>query len=267
MTAPPLFSVIVPAHNAADTLAQTVDSVLAQSLPDWELLIYDDASTDGTAEILRGYDADPRITVLRGAENRGAGVARAALLARARGRYAAFLDSDDLWLPERLERVARELERMQADILCTDMRRIDSRGRPAERKRPARRLTRWTHLARNPFLTSASCVRLDLAGAREMPDLRARQDYAYWLGLIRRNPGLRYRYLPEALTLYRRRRGSLSSSPGRNLVNNYRAFRVSGYGPGLSAVALGPHVAARAWRFATGALAQAGSRLAGRNRP
>ncbi len=101
----PLFSVVTPVWNAAATLAGTVASVRAQSLADWELLLVDDASTDGSLALARALAAgDPRIRVLARETNGGAATARNDAIRAARGRFIAFLDADDRWYSEKLAR-------------------------------------------------------------------------------------------------------------------------------------------------------------------
>ena len=101
MSAAPLVSVITAAYNAEAFIGETIASVKAQSLTDWELLVADDASADRTATIVAAAAAeDPRIRLLRLEKNGGVARARNAALAAARGRFIAFLDRDDLWLPQ-----------------------------------------------------------------------------------------------------------------------------------------------------------------------
>lgn len=100
----PLFSIILPTYNRADTLGRALDSIRAQREQDWELVLVDDGSTDGTQALLQRYD-DPRLRVLR-QENRGVSHARNAGLAAARGQLISFLDSDDEWPPHHLALMA-----------------------------------------------------------------------------------------------------------------------------------------------------------------
>ncbi len=101
----PLVSVITPSYNARDYIEDTVHSVLDQSHPHWEMIIVDDCSTDGTRDILQQYEKiDERIHVVYLEENSGAAVARNKALERAQGRYVAFLDSDDKWKKDKLEK-------------------------------------------------------------------------------------------------------------------------------------------------------------------
>ena len=108
MTGSPLFSVIIPVFNRADVLATALSSVLAQTCQDFEIVVVDDGSSDDPAAVVERL-ADPRIRCVR-QENRGAGAARNRAIDLARGRYVAFLDSDDRFLPHHLEAMARLLD-------------------------------------------------------------------------------------------------------------------------------------------------------------
>lgn len=131
----PLVSVIVPAHNSASLLPGAIFSVQQQTLTDFELLLVDDASTDDSWPImLRAAELDARVRPLRRERNGGVSAARNEALRVARGRYVAFLDSDDAFLPQRLERLVRLAEEARADLLADDLRRYDGEtGRPLGR--------------------------------------------------------------------------------------------------------------------------------------
>ncbi len=101
----PLVSIITPSWNVAPLIGETIASVQAQTFTDWELLIADDCSTDQTAAVVESHAAsDPRIKLIRQPRNGGPALARQAAIEQAQGRFIAFLDSDDLWLPAKLER-------------------------------------------------------------------------------------------------------------------------------------------------------------------
>ena len=105
----PTVSVILPVYNRAATLPRCVGSVLAQTFNDWEIVAVDDASTDDSVAVLARFN-DPRIRILHHPENRGAGPARDTAMGSAQGRYLAFLDSDDEWLPGKLAAQIAALE-------------------------------------------------------------------------------------------------------------------------------------------------------------
>ncbi|MBT8423090.1 MAG: glycosyltransferase family 2 protein [Gammaproteobacteria bacterium] len=114
----PLVSVVIPAYNRAHTLVRALDSVIAQTLQDFEIVVVDDASTDNTAEVIRDY-SDERIRYLRHDSNQFAAAARNTGIAAATGRYIAFLDSDDAWFPEKLERQIDLLDGDDSDCACS----------------------------------------------------------------------------------------------------------------------------------------------------
>ena len=103
MTDEPRVSVIIPTYNRADTLGRAVDSTLAQTIDDIEVLVVDDGGSDGTQELVEAI-ADPRVRYLAHDTNRGVSAARNTGLTAARGEYVAFLDSDDEWVPRKLDR-------------------------------------------------------------------------------------------------------------------------------------------------------------------
>jgi glycosyltransferase involved in cell wall biosynthesis len=110
----PLVSVVVPTFNRAHTIVRCVQSVVAQTLQDFELLIVDDGSTDDTAQIL-GDIHDPRLRLIRNVHTKGPSGARNTGVESATGKYVAFLDSDDEWLPEKLERQVNVMESLPRD--------------------------------------------------------------------------------------------------------------------------------------------------------
>ena len=99
----PVVSVIIPTYNRAHLIGRAIRSVLDQTYQDWELIVVDDASTDDIPGIVKGF-TDGRVKYIRHDENKGAAAARNTGIQAARGAYIAFLDSDDEWLPEKLER-------------------------------------------------------------------------------------------------------------------------------------------------------------------
>ncbi|MCE2469885.1 MAG: glycosyltransferase family 2 protein [Dehalococcoidia bacterium] len=115
MTKAPKVSVIIPTHNRAALLPRAVNSVLAQTYADFELLIVDDCSSDDTPAVIAGF-ADPRVRAFRHDENRGQSAAINTGIANARGEHVAFLDDDDEWRPTKLEGQVRLLDASPADV-------------------------------------------------------------------------------------------------------------------------------------------------------
>ncbi len=132
----PLVSVVLATHNQARWLPETLASVRAQTLDDWELLVADDGSTDDTAAVLATLAGDPRLHVLPG-EHLERAAARNRALARAKGRYVAFLDGDDCWLPDKLARQIAALDAAPDAAFCyTIARFVDADGAPLPHRKP-----------------------------------------------------------------------------------------------------------------------------------
>jgi len=121
--------VIIPTYNRAHLIGRSIKSVLKQSYKDFEIIVVDDASTDNTKEVVMSFD-DPRIQYISYEENKGASVARNMGIEIAKGKYIAFQDSDDEWMPEKLGKQMKVFENasMEVEIIHTDMLRIDENG-------------------------------------------------------------------------------------------------------------------------------------------
>jgi teichuronic acid biosynthesis glycosyltransferase TuaG len=117
----PLISIITPCYNSAGFLAQTIESVIAQTYKNWEMIIVDDCSTDASFDIALNYAAkDERIKVYRTEQNCGAALARNKAIKLSQGEYLAFLDSDDIWLPEKIERQLQFMRENNSDFSFTE---------------------------------------------------------------------------------------------------------------------------------------------------
>jgi glycosyltransferase involved in cell wall biosynthesis len=220
----PRVSVVTPVWNAAATLAATVASVAAQTMPDWEMLLVDDGSTDGSrAQAAALAAADPRLRLIAWDDNRGTAAARNAGIRAARGRFIAFLDADDLWQPEKLEVQLGHMARTGAPFVFSAYRRMDAAGRPLGRVGVPARLT-YPELLKGNVVGCLTAV-YDTArfGKVEMPPLRRRQDYGLWLALLR--GGAVAHGLPEVLASYRVRPGSLSADRGAAVGATWTLYR------------------------------------------
>lgn len=177
----------MPIFNAAQTLGRAVGSVCRQNLQDWELLLIDDGSEDGSdlraAELAH---SDPRIRVIRLVHNKGAAVARNAGIAAAKGRYIAFLDADDTWMPEKLERQVALMQARQAVLSYTGFER-DLNGTRRKVDVPPT-VTRAQLLKGNVIACSTAIYDRAYYGDIQMPLLRRRQDFATWLMLLESTP-------------------------------------------------------------------------------
>ena len=223
MTAP-LVSIITPAYNAERFVGETVRSVQAQTLGDWEMLIADDASPDGTRHVVEGLARDDaRVRYIALERNGGPALARNAALARARGRYIAFLDSDDLWLPAKLERQIAFMRERDCAMSYTAFRRISVDGARIGRLIEVPRSLTYRQLLKNTAIATLTCV-VDrrMTGPFAMTDA-GYDDYILWLSLLRR--GFVAHGLQEDLARYRVVGGSISSKPRRSAAWTWRVYR------------------------------------------
>ena len=220
----PLVSVIVPVHNAAGSLHRALRSVLSQTLTDYELILVDDCSADESIRILRRYcELDERVRLYSTATNSGPGVARNVGLRSAKGRYIAFLDADDFWIRNKLEQQVRCFEDDEVILSHTRVILLNTRGDIVGILGGRKEMHLFDMYVGNHVTMSSAMVRADLIGADEMPEMRNREDYAYWISLLRRNSGY-IAYVPEFLVGYVKMPGSVSSSILRNVVDTYRMY-------------------------------------------
>lgn len=226
MNAPrPAISVVMPAYNVAAYLAVAAGSVLAQSYRDIELIIVDDCSTDETPGVAQHIsEADPRVCFLRTECNLGGAGARNLGLQAARGRYVAFLDGDDSWAEDKLEKQLLALQESGAQLCYTAIRKMDAEGILFGKLQSVPDSVSYQELLGNPLI-GCSTVLLDYeaVGRPLMPDIRKRQDFAFWLSLLRN--GSKAVGINEPLTFYRVRPGSLSSNKLSAAAYTWRVFR------------------------------------------
>ena len=217
----PRVSVITPAYNAARFLRDTIESVRAQTVTDWELLIVDDGSTDETVGIVQRYaEADSRIRLLR-QENAGPSAARNHGMRAARGAFFAFLDSDDQWLPQFLEHQLEVFARYPDTVLVTANAYYLGGPQNGQPRRPPSN--------GNPVLTLENIIQNDSAVFIMTVFRRAvferiggldegqwtSEDYDFWIRAAL--AGFVFRVSTQPLALYRRHKGSLSADSARML--------------------------------------------------
>lgn len=219
-----LVSIITPSYNSSAYIEETIRSILLQTYPYWELLITDDCSTDNSMEIIKGYvSRDSRIKLFQLEKNSGAGVARNFSIKEAGGRFIAFCDSDDRWMPDKLEKqVAFMLERNCA-LSYTSYEVCSEIGKRTGIISCKNRVGYWD-LVRDGCIGCLT-VMYDTAklGKVLMPDIRKRQDWALWLLIIKR---CKYALgIKEPLAVYRKRSGSISSSKWHLVSYNIKVYQ------------------------------------------
>jgi glycosyltransferase involved in cell wall biosynthesis len=220
----PLVSIITPTWNVAPLIAETIGSVQAQTFRDWELLIADDCSTDQTAAVVESHAAsDPRIKLIRQPRNGGPALARQAAIERATGRFIAFLDSDDLWLPAKLERQIAFAQANRAALSYTAFRRVNETGSVTGRLIEVPESLNYEQLLKNTSIaTLTALVDRDIAGNIAMKN-EPYDDFCLWLSILK--PGHVAHGLNEDLGRYRVRSSSVSSRPLRSAGWVWHVYR------------------------------------------
>ena len=205
-----LVSIIMPTYNSATYIEAAIGSVLEQDYTNWELLIVDDCSTDNTKQVIEPFLSDERIHYFKSKERAGAAVCRNHALRKAKGRWIAFLDSDDIWEPEKLETQIKFMEENGYAFSYTAYQEMDADGN----------LTGVTisgpkHVTKKDMYNfcwpGCLTVMYDATkiGLIQIEDIKKNNDYAMWLKVCKKADCY---LLPEVLAKYRRgRTGSVST--------------------------------------------------------
>lgn len=207
-----LVSIITPTYNCAKFIAKTIDSVKAQTYKNWEMIIVDDRSQDNTREIVEEYvKDDPRIQYHLLEINSGAAVARTTAMKLAKGSYMAFLDSDDIWTPDKLERQIQWMEENGVAFSCTAYEQIDENDNLLNKTIKTIKKTDYNRLLLDcPVGNSTVVYNIEKMGKFEVPNIRKRNDDALWLQMLKKE---KYIWgMPDVLMKYRVRQNSISSN-------------------------------------------------------
>lgn len=220
-TSKPVVSVITPTFNRAAFLPQAIESVLGQTFADLELLIIDDGSTDNTRQLVESYAQDKRVRYFY-QKNQGQSIARNRGLQEARGEFVCFLDSDNAWMLDKLEKSVNVMQEQKGiDILYGDFVEIDEQGAELGVNRMKRHSGRVTpellkdnFVSMNTTMTRRACF--ECMGGFDTSD-RLAEDYGLWLRLSTR---YRFFYLPAVLGYYRIMQDQISTDKERRLKAN-----------------------------------------------
>lgn len=219
-----LVSVIMPSFNTAKFISETIESVLAQTYANWELIIVDDCSTDNTDEVVKPFLTDKRIKYLKNKKNSGAAVSRNYALREAKGKWIAFLDSDDLWLPEKLEKQIAFMKKNNYMFTYTNYMEIDEESRLNGNyvTGPKRITKKGMYRYCWPGCLTVMYDQ-DFIGVIQIYDIKKNNDYAMWLKVCESSECF---LLEECLSYYRKRTGSISNHSYKKLILwHYRLFK------------------------------------------
>lgn len=214
----------MPSYNTAQYISQSIQSVLAQTYLNWELIIVDDCSTDNTENVVSVFLNDNRIKFLKNERNSGAAVSRNRALREARGKWIAFLDSDDLWEPEKLEKQIAFMENHEYHFSYTNYIEIDE-----DSKANGKSVTGPKRISKHGMYNYCwmGCLTVmynaEKVGLIQIADIKKNNDYAMWLKVCKK---ANCYLLDETLARYRKRSGSISNHGYMKLIKwHYKLYR------------------------------------------
>ncbi len=220
-----LVSIITPSYNSEKFISETIQSVQNQTYKNWEMLIVDDFSQDKTVEIIKNFSKnDNRISQIALSENLGTGNARNIALKAAKGRYIAFLDSDDLWKPNKLEKQLDFLVKNKLPFTFSFYECINEEGKSLKKMIKSPKILSYNQLFFCNYVGNLTGI-YDTSFFGKIPilSIRKRQDWMLWLTVLKKIKTAQP--VPESLAFYRIRQNSLSASKFDLLKHNFAVYR------------------------------------------
>lgn len=233
-----LVSVVIPMYNSGKYITPTIQSVLCQTYNNLEVLVVDDCSKDNSIEVVEGLAKnDARIRCIPQEKNGGAAVARNRGIREAKGRYIAFLDSDDLWTPDKIEKQLALMKEKNAVFVYCAYDWVDENDEQVKGKIKIKEKVKYQDLLTQTLICTPSAI-YDryFYGDVEMPLRRTGQDYAFWMVLLKKADAYG---IDEGLVHVRRRTGSLSKNKFQNLKD---VWEVQTINEGINKIAAMWHI-------------------------
>ena len=219
-----LVSIITPSYNSSPFISNTLKSVASQSFDNWEMIIVDDYSSDNSAEVIQQYASqDPRIKFIQLEKNSGAAVARNTAIEASTGRFIAFLDSDDLWHPEKLEKQINFMLENEVAFSYTAYEKIDENGVPFQTMPVPKKINYNNLLKTNVIGCLTAVYDTKYLGKIYMPTNTKREDFAAWLSILKKTD-CAYG-MPDVLAQYRVYESQSSSKKASMAKENWRLYR------------------------------------------
>ena len=215
----------MPSYNAERYIAESIESVLRQSYGHWELLVTDDCSTDGTPGVVEAYaKKDPRIHFVVAERHSGIASTRNQSIARAKGRFVAFLDNDDLWVPEKLEKQTRFMNETGCAFSYSEYELMKEDGTPKGKTIKTAGIIDYEKYLRNTIIGSGTIMLdRDKIGSLQMPDNATSDDMALWCKILKEGH-LAYP-IKEVLMRYRVRSDSASANKWKAAKDVWKVYR------------------------------------------
>lgn len=219
-----LVSIIMPTYNVEKYILETIESVKNQIHNNWELIIVDDCSTDCTLNVIRKEAMkDVRIKFSKLDSNKGAAYARNIAVEKAMGKYLAFLDSDDLWHPEKLKEQIDFMEKFNINFSCTSYEKIDEKSNKINETIKVNSKMNYWGLLKNCPGNSTIIYNMDSIGKIYTPEIRKRNDYALWLKVIKKTDHIYG--LDKVLASHRIRENSISFNKKSLIKYHWLVYR------------------------------------------
>lgn len=244
-----LVSIVMPAYNCEKYVVEAINSILAQTYRNWELLVLDDGSKDNTLRIIKEFSQkDSRIKALPNGKNMGVSATRNRGIELASGEWIAFLDSDDMWKPEKLEKQFEIVEKEAAEFLFTGSSYINEEGESFKGIFEVPEKVTYKKL-RNQNVISCSSVLVKKKYFKniKMEKDEMHEDYAVWLRILKL--GVIAYGVNEPLLIYRISRNSKSGNKIKTVKMTYKVFRFVGINPIGSAYFMMRHVIASVGKY------------------
>ncbi|MBN8565959.1 MAG: glycosyltransferase family 2 protein [Flavobacteriales bacterium] len=220
-----LVSIITPTFNSAKYIAETIQSVQNQTYSNWEMIIVDDASSDETVQIIESYSKkDVRIKNIIFEDNKGAGIARDTAVKISKGKYIAFLDADDIWKVNKLEKQLNFMKKNELYFTFSFYECIDEDGVLLNKLIQCPQNLSYRQLYFCNYVGNLTGIYdVDFFGKISISHVRKRQDWIMWLTILKK---IKIAYpVQESLALYRIRKNSISSSKLDLIKYNYKVYR------------------------------------------
>ncbi|PIY11631.1 MAG: glycosyl transferase [Flavobacteriaceae bacterium CG_4_10_14_3_um_filter_33_47] len=219
-------SIITPMYNSENFISETIHSVLNQTFSDWELILIDDKSIDSTLEIVAPMiEKHSNIKLFKNQTNQGAAISRNIGITEANGKFIAFLDADDVWNPEKLERQITFMKAKNCDVSFSSYQLINEQGNPLNKTIKALPQLSYQKLLKSNYIGNLTGIyHAEALGKITTPNLRKRQDWLLWLSAIKTS-GKQALGIQESLAYYRVRKQALSSNKINLLKHNYLVYK------------------------------------------
>jgi glycosyltransferase involved in cell wall biosynthesis len=220
-----MVSIITPSYNSEKFISETIESVLNQTYENWEMIIVDDVSPDNANEVIEKYvEKDNRIKLIKLEQNSGPAVARNKAIEESSGRYIAFLDADDLWKPEKLEKQIKFMSENDCGLSYSNYETMSEQGVLQNKIISSPSRLSYENLLKSNYIGCLTAMYdTKKVGKVYMPLIKKRQDYGLWLKILKKTD---YAYgMNESLSIYRLMSESVSSNKWKLLKYNYLLFK------------------------------------------